>query len=304
MADQNRWGEGRYEDRYGRRDPRDEVRGGDYGRHPEQDRYRFGGEGERRQYREDPSFDRERSTGGGDYSTGGYPSRGGHGEEAYRDRKYGTTPPREDYRPPSDRAAADNMIHRPPYDRSGERPTDWYRSDYERGRGDYRGHDERSDRNQHDAGHGPERTPWDRTRDQVASWFGDHEAAQRHEQDRARGGPVDHHVGKGPKGYVRSDDRIREDVSDRLTQDWLIDASEIEVQVSGAEVTLSGLVADRSDKRRAEDIADHISGVKHVQNNLRIRQSVQAEAFGHSSTDDDAVQRTTDGDAARLKTTN
>ena len=40
----------------------------------------------------------------------------------------------------------------------------------------------------------------------------------------------EHHRGKGPKGYTRSDDRIREDVCDCLTDDpmlevWLFDFS-------------------------------------------------------------------------------
>ena len=41
------------------------------------------------------------------------------------------------------------------------------------------------------------------------------------------------HRGRGPKGYSRSDDRIREDVSDRLSDDHMIDASDIEIEVKG-----------------------------------------------------------------------
>ena len=37
------------------------------------------------------------------------------------------------------------------------------------------------------------------------------------------------------------------------------------------EATLTGTIARREDKRRAEDIADRVSGVSHVQNNLRLR---------------------------------
>src|SRR3546814_9311594 len=92
------------------------------------------------------------------------------------------------------------------------------------------------------------------------SWFGDRDARHRREQD---------HRGRGPKNYVRSDERIREDVNDRLTEDVWLDASEIDVAVESGEVTLSGTVVDRRAKRRAEDCVDAISGVKHVQNNLR-----------------------------------
>jgi osmotically-inducible protein OsmY len=78
------------------------------------------------------------------------------------------------------------------------------------------------------------------------------------------------HRGRGPRGYKRSDERIREDVNDRLTDDPLLDASGIEVGVSDGEVTLSGTVQRREDKRRAEDVAERVSGVAHVQNNLRV----------------------------------
>jgi osmotically-inducible protein OsmY len=103
----------------------------------------------------------------------------------------------------------------------------------------------------------------DRASDEVASWFGDEAAEHRRQMDQ--------HRGKGPKGYVRTDERIREDVNDRLADDPLLDASDIEVTVSGGEVTLNGFVTDRQDKRRAEDLADAVSGVSNVQNNLRVK---------------------------------
>lgn len=78
------------------------------------------------------------------------------------------------------------------------------------------------------------------------------------------------HKGRGPKGYRRSDDRIREDINDRLTDDGRLDATHVEVQVVEGEVTLSGTVDSREAKRRAEDIAERVTGVGDVQNNLRI----------------------------------
>jgi hypothetical protein len=77
--------------------------------------------------------------------------------------------------------------------------------------------------------------------------------------------------GRGPRSYTRPDQRIREDVSDWLTEDPHIDASDIEVTVESGEVTLSGTVMSRPVKRRVEDIAESVPGVKHVQNNLRIQ---------------------------------
>jgi osmotically-inducible protein OsmY len=111
-----------------------------------------------------------------------------------------------------------------------------------------------------------ERSWWDRTTDELASWVGDEEAERRRELDELRS-----HRGRGPRGYTRSDERIREDLNDRLTDDPYIDASDIEVAVNNGEVTLSGTVESRGAKRRAEDIAEHVSGVRHVQNNLRVR---------------------------------
>lgn len=76
--------------------------------------------------------------------------------------------------------------------------------------------------------------------------------------------------GRGPKNYQRSDERIREEICERLTMDHDIDASEIEVDVQGAVVTLNGTVNERHMKRMAEDLAETIRGVKDVQNNLRV----------------------------------
>ncbi|MFC3167266.1 SWFGD domain-containing protein [Paracoccus fontiphilus] len=104
----------------------------------------------------------------------------------------------------------------------------------------------------------------DRAGDEIASWFGDEDAQRRREMDSG-------HRGRGPKNYSRSDDRIREDVSDRLSDDRHIDASDIEVSVSGGEVTLDGTVENRFAKRHAEDLAESCSGVSHVQNNLRVK---------------------------------
>jgi hypothetical protein len=93
-------------------------------------------------------------------------------------------------------------------------------------------------------------------------------------------------TGKGPKGYQRSDDRIREDVCERLTHHSDIDASEIEVKVTNAEVTLSGTVDERSAKRMAEEIVESISGVKDVHNQVRVRDqnsSTQQQGKSESS---------------------
>jgi hypothetical protein len=83
--------------------------------------------------------------------------------------------------------------------------------------------------------------------------------------------------GKGPKGYVRSDERIREDVCDRLSDDDELDASDITVTVSNGEVRLEGSVLDRQSKHRAEDLAESVSGVRDITNNLRARKGLFRE---------------------------
>jgi hypothetical protein len=86
---------------------------------------------------------------------------------------------------------------------------------------------------------------------------------------RPRPGDISHR-GRGPRNYVRSDERVRDDVNDRLTHDRWVDATDVEVAVKRGEVTLTGSVDGRLARRRAEDIADAVLGVTHVQNNLRV----------------------------------
>jgi hypothetical protein len=78
------------------------------------------------------------------------------------------------------------------------------------------------------------------------------------------------HRGKGPMNFQRSDERIREVVCEILTDDDRIDASNVEVMVKGGEVTLSGMVEDRIQKRLAEDVIEAVGGVTDIQNQLRI----------------------------------
>lgn len=139
--------------------------------------------------------------------------------------------------------------YRPAYDTFGRRR---FPEDY----------DERSSRDyDRRRRYGQQRGFLDRASDEVASWFGDEDAAHRREMD---------HSGRGPANYTRSDERIREDANDNLTRDRRVDASNITVSVSEGEITLDGTVDSRHAKRRAEDVVDHISGVRHVQNNLRV----------------------------------
>ena len=110
---------------------------------------------------------------------------------------------------------------------------------------------------------GERRNWWDRAGDEVLSWLGDDYAERRRRHD----GP---HRGKGPKNYRRTDERIKEEINDRLTDEWNVDASDIEVQVLNGEVILTGFVSDRFQKRKAEDIAENVLGVSHVENRIKV----------------------------------
>lgn len=127
---------------------------------------------------------------------------------------------------------------------------------------------------QRDHSSGQDRGFLERAGDEVMSWFGDEDAARRREED---------HRGRGPADYTRSDERIREDANDRLTEDSRVDARNITVAVEGGEVTLSGTVANRDAKRRAEDCVEAVSGVKHVQNNLRVDVNAGGSAGGNTA---------------------
>jgi hypothetical protein len=68
----------------------------------------------------------------------------------------------------------------------------------------------------------------------------------------------------------RSDERIREDVCERLSGDDGLDGSDIAVRVAAGEVTLDGTVEEGRAKRIAEEIACSCSGVVDVHNALRV----------------------------------
>ena len=83
--------------------------------------------------------------------------------------------------------------------------------------------------------------------------------------------------GRGPKGYTRTDDRIREDVCERLSWNDEVDATDISVRVEDGEVTLEGSVETRHMKRLAEDLAEEVFGVRDVHNTVRVKKPMLTE---------------------------
>jgi osmotically-inducible protein OsmY len=139
--------------------------------------------------------------------------------------------------------------------------------------------------NDGDRNRGNDRDWWDRTKDEVSSWFGDDSAERRREMDKRRSGE---HKGKGPRGYQRSTDRIKEDVCDRLAEDDYVDASDIDIKVEDNEVILTGTVNSRAEKRRAEDLIESISGVKNVENRIK----VSSPDVGRTETTNTIIRKT------------
>src|SRR5690606_8918747 len=60
--------------------------------------------------------------------------------------------------------------------------------------------------------------------------------------------------GRGPKGFQRSDERILEEVCERLTDDPRVDASDISVICLAGLITLTGSVESRACKYLVEDL--------------------------------------------------
>jgi len=166
-----------------------------------------------------------------------------------------------------------------------ETPSRRSRSDYDRGydrrydAGSDRSYNRDSDRSND---RGNQRGFLDRASDEVASWFGDEDAERRRRQDARKQGS---YAGRGPRGYKRSDERIREDINDRLTDHAHLDATEIEVSVSDGNVTLSGSVDSRNAKRLAEDLAESVTGVRDVDNNIRVNRANDVASSTSPSTD-------------------
>lgn len=78
------------------------------------------------------------------------------------------------------------------------------------------------------------------------------------------------YFGKGPKNYRRSDERTREILCERLTEDPRIDASDVDVRVQDGAITLSGSVPDRAMKHAAEDIAATCAPDEQIRNELKV----------------------------------
>jgi len=68
----------------------------------------------------------------------------------------------------------------------------------------------------------------------------------------------------------RSDEKLAHDIREILTHDPELDARDIEVEVEGGAVALSGAVADSDAKLLAEELVETLPGVREIHNRLRV----------------------------------
>lgn len=81
--------------------------------------------------------------------------------------------------------------------------------------------------------------------------------------------------GRIPKGYVRSDERLKEDIAERLIRHPEIDASEVDIDAKLGVITLTGTVEQRYMKHQLEDLVENVMGVKDIQNHITVKPRVQ-----------------------------
>lgn len=78
---------------------------------------------------------------------------------------------------------------------------------------------------------------------------------------------------RGPKGFRRSDERLKEDLAQALMFHDDIDLSDVSIDVKDAKVTLEGNVPERWMRYAIDDIAESIIGVEEVENGVRVRRT-------------------------------
>jgi hypothetical protein len=75
---------------------------------------------------------------------------------------------------------------------------------------------------------------------------------------------------RGPKGWQRTDDRLKDDICERLYHTLHIDSSEVTVEVKDGKVMLDGTVPQRGMKHALEDLIDSLPGVHDIDNRVRV----------------------------------
>ena len=110
--------------------------------------------------------------------------------------------------------------------------------------------------------------------------------------------------GRVPKGYTRSDDRIKDDVSEQLYRTPDIDVSEVTVEARNGTVMLEGTVPDRRMKHRIEDLCEQCIGVQDVENRIRVQREDRGEASRFASGADRSTASSSTGTSATTDRSN
>jgi osmotically-inducible protein OsmY len=77
-------------------------------------------------------------------------------------------------------------------------------------------------------------------------------------------------AGTGPLGRRRSDDALAAEIHEILTNDPELDTTDIEIEVAGGAVTLTGTVDSGDARMLAEELVESLTGVREVHNRLRV----------------------------------
>jgi osmotically-inducible protein OsmY len=254
--ERNRESESDWDEQSGRRGPggysRGESEQSGWGREADEDRW--GQSGESRRYQQSQQSGRSDPYGGGQqqrYGSSGQYEQGGYGRSRYGQREQGgygggTSYQREGFRGEQQRG----------YGEAG-RSSEWRPEEFSRQR---QGYGRQYESQSFDQPYPPG----------FQSEFGSSQGS-RYGSGRQGYSEYGAHRGKGPKGYTRSDDRLKEIICEKLTDDPMIDASEINVEVTSQIVRLTGTVDDRSTKYDVEELIEHCGGVKDIDNQLRVR---------------------------------
>jgi hypothetical protein len=80
---------------------------------------------------------------------------------------------------------------------------------------------------------------------------------------------------RGPRGYRRPDERILDELCERIALSGAY-AEEVEVQVRGGVVTLTGKVPSRTDRQLIEEVGETVFGVQEIQTQLAIPRAAEA----------------------------
>lgn len=108
---------------------------------------------------------------------------------------------------------------------------------------------------------------------EVGEFFDDDYAEQRSDWNERRMRDIRRSMrGRGPSPVISDDERVRDQICRRMSDDDDLDAEDVRIHVHHGQVTLDGVVEDASERRHAERCAQSVRGVRRIRNHLRTRE--------------------------------